>query len=373
VGRPPLLREVDEDLAAQSRLRESFEGGLDLFKGAGSGRDYRVEPVTAEETAERREALKRFGAELAFGPERKSVVSGGAASRPERLLRDWVASEQEFRTAGERAGEGRFGAAAGWGVLGLAGVVPFFGDALQGAIKAGRAGVKGGKVTAKNIVDDVVQERRQFFDLQPTLPPEQLNAIPANQRALREIIHRQEFDLPASRVDADEFNRLANSGDYDVVYRGVFGEEGGQAAALKFADDMVGGNMFVGQGRFGDGVYLALSPEYSLSYAAGAGRAPGRGAIVRFLVPKDARFVEYPFSPELTRGFEASGMRTMSEFLAASGYDGVRVPRSVGEGEIVLFNRSNLLTDGPKAVPDDVTYMLNQPNKWQEAIKLVFN
>jgi hypothetical protein len=190
---------------------------------------------------------------------------------------------------------------------------------------------------------------------------------------LREIIHRQEFDLPASKVDADEFNRLANSGDYDVVYRGVFGEEGGQAAALKFANDMVDGNMFVGQGRFGDGVYLALSPEYSLSYAAGAGRAPGRGAIVRFLVPKDARFVEYPFSPELTRGFEASGMRTMSEFLAASGYDGVRVPRSVGEGEIVLFNRSNLLTDGPKAVPDDVTYMLNQPNKWQEAIKLVFN
>jgi hypothetical protein len=332
--------------------------------------------MTAEEQARRREMLSQ----IAFGPERRSVRPWrNEASLPERVLRDWVASEQEFRLAAERAGESRFGSALGWGALGMAGVVPFYGDAAQALRKAGRIFSSSGdaarstRVSGKNIIDDVVEEKRQFLDLQNTLPPEQLAAIPANQRVLREIIHRQGFDAPTMKVNSSEFNRLANSGEYDVVYRGVFGEEGGQAAALRFAEDMVDGNMFVGQGRFGDGVYLAMSPEYSLSYAAGAGRAPGRGAIVRFLVPKNARFVEYPISPDLTKAFENSGMRTISEFLAASGYDGVRVSRSVGEGEIVLFNRSNLVTDGARVVPENVTYLLNQPDKWQDAIGLVFN
>ena len=40
--------------------------------------------------------------------------------------------------AGQRAGEGRAGAAAGWAALGLAGAVPFFGDVAQGLGRAGR-------------------------------------------------------------------------------------------------------------------------------------------------------------------------------------------------------------------------------------------
>jgi len=368
------VRQTELDRQSQERLQTSFS--TDMFPGSGTGREYRQQPMTAEEQARRREMLSQ----IAFGPERRSVRPWrNEASLPERVLRDWVASEQEFRLAAERAGESRFGSALGWGALGMAGVVPFYGDAAQALGKAGRIFSSSGdaarstRVSGKNIIDDVVEEKRQFLDLQNTLPPEQLAAIPANQRVLREIIHRQGFDAPTMKVNSSEFNRLANSGEYDVVYRGVFGEEGGQAAALRFAEDMVDGNMFVGQGRFGDGVYLAMSPEYSLSYAAGAGRAPGRGAIVRFLVPKNARFVEYPISPDLTKAFENSGMRTISEFLAASGYDGVRVSRSVGEGEIVLFNRSNLVTDGARVVPENVTYLLNQPDKWQDAIGLVFN
>jgi hypothetical protein len=324
--------------------------------------------------------------EFLFGPERKSIFPSGAeASKGERFLRDWVGSEQEFKASGRAASEGRVGAALGWGALALAGAVPGFGKALKGAAKGLGAVPDVARAvappppaalpkirTSKNIVDDLVDERRQFFDLQFTLPAEELTAVPANQRVLREIIHRQKFDAPSSRIKTSEFDRLSNSGDYDVLYRGVFGGEGGRASALKFADDMIDKNMFIGQGRFGDGVYLAMSPEYSLSYAAGAGKAPGRGAMVRFLVPKNARLVDYPISPELLGKFESSNMRTINEFLAASGYDGVRVPRSIGEGEVVLFNRSNLLTDGAKFVPEEVTYLLNQPNKWKDAMNIVF-
>jgi hypothetical protein len=80
-----------------------------------------------------------MAAEAAFGPERSSWISGGEAGGLERFVRDWGLSEQEFRLSGERAGEGRFGAAAGWAGLGLAGAVPFAGDALQALGKAGRA------------------------------------------------------------------------------------------------------------------------------------------------------------------------------------------------------------------------------------------
>jgi len=374
--------------AEARRAAESLVPQQDLFgtsQPALSDLEYfaRRQDVLAEQ-----EAMAPFWREVAYGPERESV-GGGEASETERFLRDWGLSEQEIRLGLERFGEGRVVSGAGWlglGALGLGAnvgdlrrfasravgasrLLPAAGDVARGV---GAAADVGQAARGKNIVEDIVQEKRQFLDLQPTLPADQLNAIPANQRALREIIHRQGFDAPTKKIDSSEFNRLSNSDEYDVVYRGVFGEEGGQAAALRFAEDMVDGNMFVGQGRFGDGVYLAMSPEYSLSYAAGAGRAPGNGAIVRFLVPRDARFVEYPIPPELVRNFETSGMRTMSEFLAASGYDGVRVPRSVGEGEMVLFNRSNLLTDGAKAVPEDVTYLLNQPDRWQDAINMVF-
>jgi hypothetical protein len=106
-------------------------------------------PQSAARDAEVREAARqagvnvgRFASELAFGPERTSVV-GGEAPKLERFIRDWGLSEQEFRTAGERASEGRAGAALGWGALGLAGAIPVVGQAGRGLVKgvgaAGRA------------------------------------------------------------------------------------------------------------------------------------------------------------------------------------------------------------------------------------------
>lgn len=233
------------------------------------------------------------------------------------------------------------------------------------------AGGDAGRVAPRGVdlVASVAAEQRQFFDLQYTLGPEELAHVPAGRRVLREIIHRQGFDAPAQTIDADIFEELARSGKHRTVYRGVFGGEGG-GEAREFAGDLVEGDLYVGGGRYGDGIYLADAPQYALSYAAGMGRAPGRGAVVRFLVPDDARLAEFPFAPELTAAFEESGLRTMNEFLAASGYDGVRV--TSGDGESVLFNRGLLLTDGPRAVPEEVTYLLNLPDRWSEMVSLIY-
>jgi hypothetical protein len=89
-------------------------------------------------------ATTPFLNEMLFGPERQSAFVGDA-TWAERFARDWGLSEQEFRTAVERAEEGRYGRAAGWGLLGLAGVVPIGGDIVQGIFKAGR--------TASNVAE----------------------------------------------------------------------------------------------------------------------------------------------------------------------------------------------------------------------------
>lgn len=121
--------------ATNARARaETILPSNNLFASSGTGRDYRIQPKTAEEQQQSRD-LAEF---VLFGPERSSAL-GGEASRPERFVRDWGLSEQEFRLAGESAREGNLGSAAGWATLGLAGVVPIFGDLAQGLARAGRA------------------------------------------------------------------------------------------------------------------------------------------------------------------------------------------------------------------------------------------
>jgi hypothetical protein len=82
-------------------------------------------------------AALRVAEEIAFGPERQSVL-GGEASRAERTLRDWGLSEQEFRAAGEAFGGGRPLAGLGWGALGLAGAIPGLGQFGRGVVGVAR-------------------------------------------------------------------------------------------------------------------------------------------------------------------------------------------------------------------------------------------
>lgn len=70
----------------------------------------------------------------------------GEAVRTAELARDVFTPYQEFKAAEQAASEGRVGAAAGWGLLGLAGMVPLVGDVAQGLGAAGRAAGLAGDV-----------------------------------------------------------------------------------------------------------------------------------------------------------------------------------------------------------------------------------
>jgi len=81
----------------------------------------------------------QFAEAALFGPQVESALRDDRqAGYLERFFRT-QAGEQEFRTSGERFGEGRPAAGAGWGLLGLAGAIPFFGDIAQGAAGVSRA------------------------------------------------------------------------------------------------------------------------------------------------------------------------------------------------------------------------------------------
>jgi hypothetical protein len=127
---------LDPDAPAQ---QPTYNPGMERF-GTESLYDERQtgQPqMTPEAWAETRQ----WGGAILFGPERESVIPfAGDASRGERFVRDWIGSEQEFRLAGQSASEGRLGAAAGWGALGVAGIVPVFGDAAQAISRGARAG-----------------------------------------------------------------------------------------------------------------------------------------------------------------------------------------------------------------------------------------
>lgn len=150
----------DPDAAAQARLRGQYPADT-MFGESGTGRDYREQPRTAAEQAATRKAF----ASALFGPERESILPGEQqASRGERFLRDWGASEQEFRLAGQRFSEGQIGAGFGWGALAMAGAIPFFGDIAQGAARAGRiasqAADVGRAAKAADVVGDAAQAQR---------------------------------------------------------------------------------------------------------------------------------------------------------------------------------------------------------------------
>ena len=371
-----------DDGDAQARLRSSFDGQSDLFAGSGSGRDFRVEPVTAEEQARRRAALGDF----VFGPERGSVVPFVSdASRPERVLRDWVASEQEFRLAGERAAEGRFGAAAGWGALGLAGAVPFFGDAAQALGKAARASSRAAdvavssKVVGRDLTEELTSEFFNSGKLNHTKPS--IEQVPFERRNVAELIYRQGFEAPARSVPTEEFNSMIGAGqrdfsrprlafEYDgldnniVIYRGIGNDLNGPATT--YSQNLIDGNYYVGHGIYGHGMYFTREGPEALGYGAKFGAPDGvdGGALVRAILPSNAKIMD--LNPSAVNAFEQSPFTDLSEFALSRGFDGARVsfyPDAIDKDYIVIFNRSILTFDQPRVIsPDDAAFLFMERN-----------
>ena len=148
---------------------------------------------TAEDYAQAGRIALGVGNEVAFGPERQSVF-GGEASRPERTLRDWGLSEQEFRASGSAFDEGRPLAGLGWGALAVAGAVPLFGQAGRGLVKG--AGAVGDVVRAAGAVSDAGRAAEAAADVARAADVAKI-AEPSLISQIRPDMSFEEFDMLA--------------------------------------------------------------------------------------------------------------------------------------------------------------------------------
>jgi hypothetical protein len=298
----------------------------------------------------------QFAEAALFGPQVESALRDNRqAGYLERFFRT-QAGEQEFRTSGERFGEGRPAAGAGWGLLGLAGAIPFFGDIAQGAAGVSRAARGAGAAAdvargapsakAQSIVNQASQEILNTGAMNYTVP--NIESYPEARRNMREIMRRQNFDAPPTVIERGKAEQLASQG-YQPVYRGMHGAD---KSAIDYANDFVSGDVWVSHGQYGNGIYVSSAPEKAASYAI----HPGGGAAIRAYIPPDANILdlpnirtgEYANSP-IIRGFKESPFTDIGDYLASLGYDGVRIGAT--EGEMVIFNRSILLVEQPINVP----------------------
>jgi len=346
-----------------------------LFAGSGTGRDFRVEPRTAEEQQRSRD-LAEF---VLFGPERGSVA-GGEAGRLERFVRDWGLSEQEFRLAGERAGEGRAGAAAGWAALGLAGAVPFFGDVAQGLGRAGRVASQAAdvgraadaaRVVPENIADNVIKEINTS-GLQYTKP--NIEDVVPDRRATAELAYRQGFEAPGRSLPSEDFERAfrelpqsvsrerlpfepETAGQPIIVYRGLMDRRG--VSGVDYGRSLIDGDYYVGHGVYGHGTYFSENFYDALNYSAIESGPSGsaNGAIVRAVIPGDVRLLDFS-NKQAQKAYQKSPFSTISEFAAANGYDGILIPKS-GRNHVSMLNRSAMIFDSqPREVLQSDMIML---------------
>ena len=333
---------------------------------------------TVQDYAQAGSMALEVGEEVAFGPERQSVL-GGEASRPERTLRDWGLSEQEFRASGAAFDEGRPLAGLGWGALAVAGAVPLFGQAGRGLVKgagavgdvvraagavsdAGRAAGAAADVArgagasqGRNIVSEVAADVVNSANPNYTLPPERLAQVPKGREATAEVFYRQGFDRPPSAVNRQEFQNLATRTDeYIPLYRGIRGGAGsvgsvstgrpdGVVDAVSAANDFVSGNLYHGGGAGPDGSYFSPLPDVARNYAVGgtelmASSEPG--AVISALLPRNARIARLD-DPALVREFNDSGYSNIGTFAAAKGYDALLHESGIH----IVLNRSALIVD----------------------------
>jgi hypothetical protein len=204
--------------------------------------------------------------EIVFGPERSSVLhSDVKASGAERLLRDWVASEQEFKAAGQAASEGRAGAALGWGALGLAAAIPYGGQAVRAVTRA--AGVVPDAVRVSAKVDNA---------LKPVLPDS------------TKVFSQPDPDLTINRLGNQLFFDGQKAGVESAIVPRRF-----EDAVRANGDSLDLYNLDVSPGRFVSGIdeserILDFNLFYELpdSFKAAGAATPYRGA-ERVFVPSD--------------------------------------------------------------------------------------
>jgi hypothetical protein len=169
-----------------------------------------------------------------------------------------------------------------------------------------------------------------------------------SDRVLKSLIRVKGFDEKPKVVATKE--ELTGT----VLYRGVHSSESKTAPELvkQFSD----GDMFVGQGIFGNGVYFASEVSLANKYAYGQdGALAGQGAIITGALDPEAKILEISsdWSPEQTKMMTelqdnipreifadvVVGSGDISRVAVLNDYDAVHVKDAKNGDQYIILNR----------------------------------
>lgn len=168
---------------------------------------------------------------------------------------------------------------------------------------------------------------------------------------LKTIADLQGFSGLPEVVTKSEMAKLANSGNYTILYRGVKATRrssswsaaplAGPKTAKQIQDEMRRGNAYYGVGVYGNGYYSTPSRSTAVGYSDGTA-----GSVIRFALPTSAKMGDYnKLSAEAMKLYQhnKATMETkdvfadVGRYAAARGYDALRVTSG-----IVVLNRTIL-------------------------------
>lgn len=149
-------------------------------------------------------------------------------------------------------------------------------------------------------------------------------------------IAEQGFMEPSPVVSRDDFIALAQSGDYEVIFRG--GPTG-------LADGMTSGQPWIGTGIGGPGSYFAPVPWPAVMYAQRSAREGGEPEVVVALLPKAAKRGRERFGPDAGVGH---GVDTGADYILSRDINTSQMSR------LVYNTGSLILVDGPRTLTDAV-------------------
>jgi len=318
-----------------------------------------IQPKTYDPGMPQRAA--QVASQIAFGPERQSV-SGGQAGLGERFVRDWVLSEQEFKESGRQFAGGNVGAGLGWGVLGLAGAIPLFGDAAQGLVRASRAGEqianvsRSGRPFAPGVqplsspVPGYTPARgADLSDTFGSIPDVRFDDMLGTQKRefAERVLDAQGFTGKPQLIPESAAAGLRDSTDYLPVFRGIK-DAPETGTAHQFARQFADGSFYTMDGLFGTGSYwgdIGTAGAYA-NYGYRTSQEP-LGLVVEAFLPRNAKILtsQSPewVSGEFVRGLRDSNLYDMGAYAASLGYDAIRLHSGGTEGVYNILNRSALI------------------------------
>jgi hypothetical protein len=225
----------------------------------------------------------------------------------------------------------------------------------------------------------------QFRQIDRSDDPD-LQFAPGEDKFMKSIWRDQNFTNPMELVDDNSFNDLAKSGKFHVIYRGANGTNDDTGypdtgIAVGYQQLMQSGDYYAGYGVYGQGTYFSPNIDIARGYANLYGDDSQGGAVIKVLLPKNARttttsalddeMVKYresvlnPAYAKLTQ-IEDSGTppqiraaqlnyekterlvtqltQDMGHFASARGYDAYQVDNDGDVDHWVVLNRSNTIS-----------------------------